>query len=162
MRCPELACLALIVCLAGCERETRHFTADVPGPAYPGPRAQTGTVAGRAENPYARNAYAVNEGKRLFRWYNCNGCHAEGGGGMGVPLMDAEWRYGDRPVDVFTSIHDGRPDGMPAFGGRVTDDQIWRLAAYVRAIEGRVASATAPNRDDSLQEAKPETRRAGQ
>jgi cytochrome c oxidase cbb3-type subunit 3 len=22
------------------------------------------------------NAFAVNQGKRLFRWYNCSGCHA--------------------------------------------------------------------------------------
>ena len=29
-----------------------------------------------------QNAYAIAQGKRLFSWYNCVGCHANGGGGI--------------------------------------------------------------------------------
>ena len=45
------------------------------------------------------NAYAVAQGKRLFRWYNCSGCHATGGGGdWGPALMDDKWIYGVAPA----------------------------------------------------------------
>jgi cytochrome c oxidase cbb3-type subunit 3 len=70
-------------------------------------------------SPYDENAYAVSQGKRLYRWYNCNGCHAGGGGGIGPALMDAEWRYGGDPAQVFASIVQGRPNGMPSFGGHI-------------------------------------------
>ena len=43
---------------------------------------------------FEANAFHMNEGKRLFGWFNCAGCHANGGGGMGPPLMDEKWIYG--------------------------------------------------------------------
>lgn len=36
--------------------------------------------------------------------------------------------------EVFESIFQGRPDGMPAWGGRISNDQIWMLTAYVRSL----------------------------
>ena len=45
---------------------------------------------------YEDNAYHLSEGKRLYTWFNCNGCHAKGGGGSGPPLMDDRWIYGAR------------------------------------------------------------------
>src|SRR5581483_9644860 len=45
-------------------------------------------------NPYYASAYAISEGQRLFGWYNCSGCHANGGGGIGPPLIKNEWIYG--------------------------------------------------------------------
>jgi cytochrome c oxidase cbb3-type subunit 3 len=35
---------------------------------------------------------------------------------------------------VFESIYQGRPEGMPSWGGRIADDQIWMLTAYVRSL----------------------------
>ena len=64
----------------------------------------------------------------------CVGCHANGGGGIGPPLADAKWIYGEAPHDIFASIWQGRPNGMPAFRGRVAPDQVWALVAYVRAM----------------------------
>ena len=69
------------------------------------------------------NAYARREGKRLFSWYNCIGCHANGGGGMGPPLMDDEWIYGSEPANIFATIVEGRPNGMPSFGGSIPETQ---------------------------------------
>src|ERR1044071_3848683 len=45
------------------------------------------------------NAYAIAEGKRLYTQLNCVGCHANGGGGMGPPLMDDKWIYGSAPAN---------------------------------------------------------------
>jgi cytochrome c oxidase cbb3-type subunit 3 len=62
-------------------------------------------------------------------------CHGmDGSGAMGPSLADGRWHFGGSPGEVFQSIYEGRPDGMPAWGGRIADDQIWRLVAYVRSL----------------------------
>lgn len=70
---------------------------------------------------------------------------------MGPPLMDALWRYGAEPENVFASIAGGRPNGMPAFGTKVGATQIWQLAAYVRSMSGLVPKDVAPGRTDHMQ-----------
>jgi cytochrome c oxidase cbb3-type subunit 3 len=160
--------------LAACEREERHFRAERQntGPNESVPRQSTnqpavalsGFVKPPAENisMYDDNAFAINEGKRLYRWYNCSGCHANGGGGMGPPLMDSQWRYGSDPQSLYASITQGRPDGMPSFGGHIPEDQVWKIVAYVRSIGGGVRSDVAPSRTDSLYPGKPENFRSPQ
>jgi cytochrome c oxidase cbb3-type subunit III len=106
---------------------------------------------------FDQNAYLLSEGKRLYSAYNCNGCHSMGGGGMGPALMDDKWIYGGKPEEIFTTINDGRPNGMPSFRGRVPDSHIWQLAAYVRSLSGKVRKDAAPTRDDHLQGRPPES-----
>ena len=152
----------LLAALGGCEREQRSFTTPTPN-ATPGQSverlsanqpalAQAGGVRAPAGpgSPYEDNAYGVAQGKRLFRWYNCSGCHANGGGGMGPPLMDAEWRYGSEPAQIFQSIVQGRPNGMPSFGGHIPEDQVWQLVAYVRSMSGQLSKDVATSRSDSM------------
>jgi cytochrome c oxidase cbb3-type subunit 3 len=157
-----LVVLACVAALGGCSREKRQF--EPPGPAAsandptrltrltPGttPPVQSPLTAASQAANYEENAYAVNQGKRLFRWYNCSGCHAQGGGGMGVPLMDDKWIYGSAPADIFRTIQQGRPNGMPSFGGRIPEDQVWQLVAYVRSMSGQLRSDVAPSRADGL------------
>ena len=86
-------------------------------------------------NPYAGNAARVAEGAKLFVAYNCMDCHgADGSGAMGPSLQDNRWHFGGTPGDIFQSIYEGRPDGMPSWGGRIGDDQIWRLVSYVQTL----------------------------
>ncbi|HET6763615.1 MAG TPA: c-type cytochrome [Longimicrobiaceae bacterium] len=160
------ACAALLLAVAlaaGCRREERQFRSYPPaaepegvereGELAPGPRQPEVT----ARNPYEHNAYAVSEGKRLYGWYNCVGCHAHGGGGMGPPLMDDEWIYGSEPENVFRTIAHGRPNGMPAFGGRIGNDEIWKLTAYVRSMSAlEVPQDVRGGRDDHMQVKQPE------
>jgi cytochrome c oxidase cbb3-type subunit 3 len=148
--------LPLAAALGGCEREARRFrdapaaTANValtmsslqPGVVTPEP-----TVAG----PYDDNAYAISEGKTLFSAMNCAGCHAYGGGSIGPALMDDEWIYGSEPENIFATIVEGRPNGMPAFRGRLQNYQVWRLVAYVRSIGGLTRKEVRPGRDDHMQ-----------
>ena len=86
-------------------------------------------------NPYEGSTQRISEGASLFISYNCLDCHgAEGSGAMGPSLQDSRWHFGGTPGDIFQSIYEGRPDGMPAWGGRIPDDQIWRLVAYVQTL----------------------------
>jgi cytochrome c oxidase cbb3-type subunit 3 len=83
---------------------------------------------------YQGNPYYIAEGKRLFGWYNCNGCHFNGGGGIGPPLITDAWRYGGRIDQIFDSIYEGRPNGMPRWGGKLSDVEIWEIAAFVNSL----------------------------
>jgi cytochrome c oxidase cbb3-type subunit 3 len=167
MKLAKPACVALVLsaaALSGCEREKRSFptprsnevnaVASAAGMRMSGQQpsaARTDPVKDPAANasPYEQNAYAVNQGKRLFRWYNCNGCHGSGGGSIGPALMDAEWVYGSDPANVFESIERGRPNGMPSFGGHIPDDQVWQIVAYVRSMSGQLRSDVAPQPEAS-------------
>jgi cytochrome c oxidase cbb3-type subunit 3 len=93
----------------------------------------------------------------LWTWYNCSGCHANGGGGPGPALMDDVWIYGGDAGTIYLTIANGRPNGMPAFGNRIPKDQIWQLAAYVRSLAGLASADAAPNRDDAFLTRTPES-----
>ncbi|MDB5856972.1 MAG: cytochrome c class [Ramlibacter sp.] len=165
------AVLLLALALTGCERDKRYFSppAENTTPAPAGARmstnqpamAQEGGVKTAAKNysMYDGNASAVNQGKRLYHWYNCSGCHAAGGGSIGPALMDAEWKYGSDPANIFASITQGRPDGMPSFGGHIPEDQAWMIVAYVRSMSGGLRKDVAPSRSDGLYPGDPENAR---
>jgi cytochrome c oxidase cbb3-type subunit 3 len=107
-------------------------------------------------NPYEHNAYAINQGQQLYSQYNCAGCHFHGGGGIGPPLMDDEWIYGSSPANVFLSISEGRPNGMPSFGGHIPDYQIWQLTSYVRTLGGLEGQAVQSPRAEEMQSKRAE------
>jgi cytochrome c oxidase cbb3-type subunit 3 len=113
-------------------------------------------AAGPVKNLYEENAYALSEGKQLYSYFNCIGCHANGGGGMGPALMDDKWIYGSNPEQIFATIVEGRPNGMPSWRGRIPDYQVWMLAAYVRSLSGLVPKDAAPGRSDHMKGKKPE------
>jgi cytochrome c oxidase cbb3-type subunit 3 len=155
--------LALLLALAviACEREQRRFTEIAPLSGRPQPQANTelrpgtpGAPGAQSKTsvpaPYGENAWAIAEGKRLYAWFNCVGCHAHGGGGMGPPLMDEKWIYGSDPASIHATILEGRPNGMPAFGGKLADQQAWQLVAYVRALGGLVRKDVRPGRNDDM------------
>jgi len=89
-------------------------------------------------NPYEGDKHAITVGGQLFVGYNCLDCHgAEGSGAMGPSFQDGRWHFGGSAGEVFESIYQGRPDGMPSWGGRISNDQIWMLTAYVRSLSSR-------------------------
>lgn len=148
-----LIAFALLLTIAGCEREQR--TLQQPPSASEVVKVArmnelVGADAPSAPNPFEGNAQALADGKRYYDWFNCSGCHAQGGGGTGPALMDDIWIYGSEPGNIVASILQGRPNGMPSFSGRLTETQGWQLAAYVRSMSGLVPSDAAPGRNDSL------------
>lgn len=133
----------LLTSLAACNSGSRSSDAIAAAPAgnqgvidsalEPGVNHTLVTTDPRAA-AYYDNAEAVNAGKQLFKQYNCSGCHSNGGGGMGPALMDGEWIYGGRLEQIHQTLVEGRPNGMPAWGGKVSDPQLWQISAYVRSL----------------------------
>lgn len=109
-----------------------------------------------ARNPLEENAFALSEGKRLYGAFNCTGCHANGGGGIGPALMDDVWLYGYGADQIYLSILEGRPNGMPSFSGKIPDSQMWEIAAYVRSLSGQVPKDAATSRSDHMSGPPPE------
>src|SRR4051794_36395855 len=112
-RCPRAsAALALAaLTLAACHRETREFRGKpLPETApavsvselYPGPASPPPPDPRSAQ--YEGNAYAISQGGQLYKQFNCNGCHFNGGGGIGPALMDDQWRYGGAMEQIYASI----------------------------------------------------------
>ena len=161
--------LACVLCVAGCEREARRYK-ELPAAANreTGVRVtalQPGTAqqAAEVDSPYQKNAWGLGEGKRLYSAYNCAGCHGlNGGGAIGPPLMDDKWIYGAKSDQIYATISQGRPDGMPSFGGHIPTSQIWQLVGYVQAMSGQVEATTAPSRNDDQMSALPESRQSRQ
>ena len=86
-------------------------------------------------NPVAGDPGAAERGMQDFANMNCVGCHApNGAGGMGPALSNAKFIYGSEPANIYLTILQGRPKGMPAWGGMLPDQVIWDLVAYIQSI----------------------------
>ena len=90
-------------------------------------------------NPYDGNAEAIADGKSLYT-SNCQLCHSDilKGGAFGAPsLVDDNVRH-SRVVDdvgMFEVIYGGGAGAMAGFKGRLTQDQILMVIAYVRSMK---------------------------
>lgn len=99
-------------------------------------------------------AAAAQRGMKAFIAFNCVGCHmGNGGGGMGPALSKRALTYGSAPANIYLTIVQGRPNGMPAWGSVLPTDVVWDLVAYVRSISnappskewGTTISSTSPS-----------------
>jgi cytochrome c oxidase cbb3-type subunit 3 len=152
------AALACLAALTSCQREKRDLRPAPVQAALFGNSARESTLqpggplAGQqVNNPFHGNAYGISEGQRLFSWYNCSGCHSHGGGGMGPPLIKKDWIYGGEPENLFDTIVKGRPNGMPTWGGRIPEYQVWQLVAYIRSLNEEQPKSATPVRSDEMQ-----------
>lgn len=110
------------------------------------------TPKGQLKNPYTDNPEAIEEGKKIYLGYSCNGCHGgTGGGGMCPPLSNVVWIYGSDDDTLFRLIALGTDDlqkegysrkarenvvgPMPPFGELVpTTDDVWKMIAFIRSV----------------------------
>jgi len=160
----DLVAIALVALLFACNREERQSRGKPLGETVSGTSPDT-IFPGNTRPPpldpraasYEGNAYAISEGQRLFTWMNCSGCHSHGGGGMGPALMDGKWRYGGRIDQIAASIVQGRPNGMPSWRGKLTETQVWQLAAYVRTLSGQERKDAVGARTDEMSNTPPQT-----
>jgi len=108
-------------------------------------------------NPYGDDAQAVAAGKALYVKMNCAGCHAyDAKGNMGPDLTDSYWRYGGLPAQIYRSIHDGRAQGMPAWGAALPPREIWKLVAYIESLGGAYSVDGTPRNPQRAELVAPE------
>jgi cytochrome c oxidase cbb3-type subunit 3 len=141
--------------LTGCDSDTPQRKRAEAAPPDSTPKIALVTVAPGGELPvrvpspaaakYDGDPEQIAAGRQLYSAFNCVGCHFNGGGGMGPPLMDDKWIYGSSMDNIAASIRQGRPAGMPSFQSMVVDEQVWQLAAYVRSLSGLGKSGSAAN-----------------
>ena len=95
------------------------------------------------KNPVPMSPDVVEDGKQLYGATDCALCHGKDGDGKGVEAKDVnmnthDWRK-PQNLDHFTDgelaylILKGK-GRMPAYDGRETPDQTWRLVNYIRSI----------------------------
>lgn len=95
-------------------------------------------------NPYAGSPQAVEAGKRLFVKMNCAGCHGyTAKGWMGPNLSDKYWRYGGSDDQIYKTLFEGRPQGMPAWGKTLPPEQIWQLVTYIQSLPDKAGDSAA-------------------
>ena len=107
----------MICCLAAL---AGFAVAQPPGSAQP------------SRNPFD-NAKGIEEGNALFQLH-CAYCHgARGEGGRCADLTAGQYRRGGSDAELFATIRNGIPGSeMPTV--RATDDEVWKMAAFVRKI----------------------------
>jgi mono/diheme cytochrome c family protein len=108
---------------------------------------------GSMKNPYTDDPAHIEEGRKLYFSYSCNGCHGGGGGGgMCPPLTNDTWVYGSGDDILFRLITLGSQDlqktysikrkgqegvvgPMPPFGSLIkSDDELWKIIAFVHTL----------------------------
>src|SRR3982750_4935884 len=125
MSSPSRAKLPLVIvaalALCGCNREEPPSPGKPIGETVPAGESPDTIFPGSSVPPaldvraklYDNNANAIGRGQQLYTQMNCVGCHSHGGGGMGPPLMDDEWRYGGRSEPTPGTGGGGRGHGKP-------------------------------------------------
>ncbi|MFQ5801826.1 MAG: c-type cytochrome [Candidatus Methylomirabilales bacterium] len=88
-------------------------------------------------NPYTGDQEAIKEGRQLYSYYGCSDCHGRrGGGGMADPILGYEWTFGSDDGTLFKLIKGQMPEQtMPTkLGKEMTDEEIWKVLAFVRTL----------------------------
>jgi cytochrome c oxidase cbb3-type subunit 3 len=123
MKCFALACALVFIVVVGC-------------PAVMAQAAEDSITAASA-NPVASSPDAIAAGEVLFGKMNCAGCHGyDLAGGMGPDLTDPVWLYGGRPGEIFLTIANGTPTGMPKWNDKLKPVEIWQLVSYIQSKAG--------------------------
>jgi len=158
-----VALCLVVISASSCQREKRTFSQppstfksyDVTmSDIHPGSAGLPQPVKSATEE----HAFDLNEGKRLYTQYNCSGCHFNGGGGIGPPLMDEKWIYGENSENIYSTIVEGRPNGMPSFRRKIPDNQVQQIVAYVRSMSGQLRKDVEPTRNDTMNARRSEQR----
>jgi mono/diheme cytochrome c family protein len=127
-----------------------------PMPVVPTPPdkviVEPGPKPAVTESP--ETASRIRAATGLYRQY-CLVCHGVDGRGLefkaNMPTMpdftDRRWQEGTTNPQLVVSIVQGKGTLMPAFSGRVSDEQAGDLTAYVRAFGPTLAPPEAPAGD---------------
>ncbi len=109
--------------------------------------------AGSQTNPLAGNERAISTGRAAYTG-SCSVCHGATGDGKGAfgqatyppatPLVSHDVQE-KSDAQLFWIIKNGLSfTGMPAYGEKYADQDIWSLVSYIRALKGGQAAEVVP------------------
>ncbi len=56
---------------------------------------------------------------------------------VGPSLVDPYWKYGHADAELFQTVMEGRPLGMPPWGPQLGSEKVWKVLAYVETLPKR-------------------------
>ena len=101
-------------------------------------RATTSNEAPAKKNPLEGNPDAIRGGMGLFR-VRCADCHGMDATGVRAPDLTQVWASGRSDDGLFNTLRTGVPGTEMQPVLRTTDDDLWKILAYLRTL-----AATAP------------------
>lgn len=158
--------VALAAMLAGCGGEPERTRTSAPAPPA---NANVAPAPAPVETrPVALEREALARTAKLFD-ATCATCHMRNGKGDphhrtdNIPdFTDRAWQAAEKDEDLRDTITKGTGKVMPAFGAKLSTEQIDELVAYVRGFPDRPAppaDTTGPMRHDDAA-TKPGSRKA--
>jgi len=89
------------------------------------------------KNPFANDTAAIAFGKTLYE-ATCTGyCHTTATAhrvGRCPNLFDCEWKHGGTDEEIHHTMSEGVPNTeMVGFKGRLPDEMLWKITAYLRS-----------------------------
>ncbi len=83
---------------------------------------------------YSGQPAAIAEGKAIYA-ESCAACHnADATGGIG-PNLTVALKYGSTAQDIYESVANGRPNGMPPFMQQLGKERIYKLVAFLESVK---------------------------
>jgi len=80
------------------------------------------------------NSGFVAKGEEVYQ-SKCATCHGPNlEGGIGLSLVDDNWRWGNNPISIYTMVAEGSPDkqsGMQAWMNELGPQKVSQVTAYV-------------------------------
>lgn len=99
-----------------------------------------GAQAPRSGNPYTSDDAAIKAGMGLFR-VRCADCHGMDAKGVRGPDLTQVWASGRTDDGLFQTLRSGVVGTeMPAVDARTTDDEVWKILAYLRTLAAPTSS----------------------
>jgi len=96
---------------------------------------QKAVAAASSSDPgrYIGKTDAIAAGKAEFET-SCAACHmADASGGIG-PNLKTKLKFGSTPADLYESIANGRPGGMPPFGQQLGNDKVCKIISFIESL----------------------------
>ena len=110
-------------------------------------RPKTQTTA-ESKTPFPGDPAALVLGRLAFRGQCAAECHPVEVGWKGIKypnLLDCEWMHRGSDAEIFATVTQGVPQTeMLVFQGKLTDDVIWKIMAYLRAASQCKEAAPIP------------------
>jgi mono/diheme cytochrome c family protein len=132
-------------------RTTTSPTSTVTAPGPGASQSVASEQAANFRNPVGATPESIATGKKAYD-ANCAACHGnlaqgavkagvaisiieEQGGKQAPDLTDDQWDHGSSDAEIYSVIKKGIPPTMMAgFDGRISDNDIWSIVNYIRAL----------------------------